>query len=146
VTEETFGPVLPIMEVRDAEEALRLANESRYGLDAAVFTRDRRAAMRMADKLRTGAVCINDSLVNFVIADAPMGGVKESGFGRRHGAEGIRKYCHQKTVVVDRFGLKSEFAWFPANRKKTEQLRRLIRLLWRSGWKNKLSSGGPPLP
>jgi acyl-CoA reductase-like NAD-dependent aldehyde dehydrogenase len=139
--EETFGPVLPIVEVRDAEEALRLANESRYGLDAAVFTRDREAATRIADKLRTGSVCINDSLVNFVIVDAPMGGVKESGFGRRHGAEGIRKYCHQKTIVADRFGLKREFAWFPASRQKTEQLRRLIRLLWRSGWRNKLRSG-----
>jgi acyl-CoA reductase-like NAD-dependent aldehyde dehydrogenase len=146
VTEETFGPVLPIMKVRDAEEALRLANESRYGLDASVFTRDRETAMQVADRLRTGAVCINDGLVNFVIPDAPMGGIKDSGFSRRHGPEGIRKYCHQKTIVADRFGFKREFAWFPASHKKTEQLLRLMRLLWRSGWKNKFRSGGSPLP
>jgi hypothetical protein len=102
--------------------------------------------MQVADGLLTGAVCINDGLVNFVIPDAPMGGIKDSGFSRRHGPEGIRKYCHQKTIVADRFGLKREFAWFPASHKKTEQLLRLIRLLWRSGWKNKFRSGGSPLP
>ncbi len=135
--DETFGPIIPIIKVRDADEAIRMANDSRYGLDACVFTRDKQTAARMIDQLHTGTVCINDGLVNYIIPDTPMGGVKESGFGRRHGAEGIRKYCQQKTVVVDRFGLKSDFPWFPARRKKTEQMRRLISLLWRSGWKNK---------
>jgi len=87
-------------------------------------------------------VCINDALVNYIIPDAPMGGMKESGFSRRHGAEGIRKYCRQKTIVIDRFGLKSDFPWFPASRKKTEQMRRLISLLWRSGWRNKIRAPG----
>lgn len=140
IQEETFGPVLPIIKVRDAEEAVRLANDSSYGLDAYIFTRDKQKALQMADRLHTGTVCINDGLVNYVIPDTPMGGVKESGFSRRHGAEGIRKYCHQKSIVIDRFGLKSEFPWFPASEKKTMQMRRLINLLWRSGWKNKLRS------
>lgn len=140
IQEETFGPVLPIIKVRDAEEAIRLANDSSYGLDACIFTRDKQKALQMADRLHTGTVCINDGLVNYVIPDTPMGGVKESGFSRRHGAEGIRKYCHQKSIVIDRFGLKSEFPWFPASEKKTMQMRRLISLLWRSGWKNKLRS------
>jgi acyl-CoA reductase-like NAD-dependent aldehyde dehydrogenase len=138
--EETFGPVIPIIKVRDADEALRMANDSRYGLDACIFTRDKQTAAWMTDRLHTGTVCINDGLVNYIIPDTPMGGVKDSGFSRRHGAEGIRKYCQQKTVVMDRFGLKSDFPWFPASRKKTEQMRRLISLLWRSGWKNKLRS------
>jgi acyl-CoA reductase-like NAD-dependent aldehyde dehydrogenase len=146
IREETFGPVLPIIKVRDAEEALVLANESRYGLDACIFTRDRKMAARIADRLRTGTVCINDGLVNYVIIDAPMGGVKDSGFSRRHGPQGIRKYCHQKTIVADRFGLKREFPWFPASRKRTEQMRRLIRLLWRSGWKNKFRFPRPTVP
>jgi acyl-CoA reductase-like NAD-dependent aldehyde dehydrogenase len=136
--DETFGPVIPILKVRDAAEAVRLANDSPYGLDACVFTHDKQNAARIASDLLTGTVCINDALVNYIIPDAPMGGVKDSGFGRRHGAEGILKYCRQKTVVIDRFGLKSDFPWFPASRKKTEQMRRLIRLLWRSGWKHKL--------
>lgn len=135
--EETFGPIIPIIKVRDADEAIRMANDSRYGLDACVFTRDKRTAARMIDQLDTGTVCVNDALVNYIIPDTPMGGVKDSGSGRRHGAEGIRKYCRQKTVVTDRLGLRSEFPWFPASRKKTEQMRRLITLLWHSGWKNK---------
>jgi acyl-CoA reductase-like NAD-dependent aldehyde dehydrogenase len=137
MTEETFGPVIPIMCVKDADEALRLANDSRYGLDGSIFTRDKERGRSIAEKLQAGSVCVNDSLVNFVIPDAPMGGIKESGVGRRHGAEGIRKFCRQKTIVTDRLGLKSEFNWFPASRKKSELVRRGFRLLYRSGWKNK---------
>jgi acyl-CoA reductase-like NAD-dependent aldehyde dehydrogenase len=135
--DETFGPIIPIMKVTDGEEALRLANDSRYGLDGSIFTRDKDLAWKMAEKIEAGSVCINDSLVNFVIPDAPMGGMKESGIGRRHGAEGIRKYCRQKTIVADRFGLKREFAWFPNTKRTTDFLRTGFRLLYRSGWRNK---------
>ena len=128
-TEETFGPVIPIMKVRDVEEAIRLANDSSYGLDACIFTRDKQRALQLAERLHAGSVCINDGLVNYIIPDTPMGGVKDSGFSRRHGPEGIRKYCYQKTLVIDRFGLKSDFPWFPASEKKTMQMRRLISLL-----------------
>ena len=141
--EETFGPVIPIMKVQDEAEALRLANDSRYGLDSSVFTRDRGKGWQMAEEIEAGSVCINDCLVNFIIPEAPMGGMKESGLGRRHGAEGIRKYCRQKTIVVDRLGLKSEFIWFPTTRRKIEFLRRGLNLLFRSGWKNKLFPPGP---
>ncbi len=120
---------------------MRLANDSRYGLDGSVFTRDQERARRVAEEMEAGSVCINDGLVNFVIPNAPMGGVKESGMGRRHGAEGIRKYCRQKTIVTDRFGLKNELSWFPLTRRKTDMLRRLFRLFYRSGWKHKLGRG-----
>jgi acyl-CoA reductase-like NAD-dependent aldehyde dehydrogenase len=138
MNEETFGPIIPIMRVKNRDEALRLANHSRYGLDASIFTRNEKLALEMAEKIRAGSVCINDGLVNFVILNAPMGGIKESGIGRRHGPEGIRKYCHQKTIVIDRLGLKTEFNWFPASARKTRSLRRGLRLFFRSGWKNKL--------
>ncbi len=135
--EETFGPVIPIMKVRDREEALRLANDSRYGLDSSIFTRDKKSGWKIAEKIQAGSVCINDSMVNFIIPDVPMGGIKDSGLGRRHGAEGIRKYCQQKTVVVDWLGLKREFSWFPATHRKTAWLRWAFNLFYRSGWKNK---------
>ncbi len=135
--EETFGPVIPIIKVADAEEAMRLANDSPYGLSASIYSRNRDYALKMAYQLETGAVCLNDSLVNFIIPDTPMGGRKESGFGYRHGAEGIRKYCFQKTIVTDRFGLKEEFPWYPASEKKARQMRHLLHLLCRSGWGKK---------
>jgi len=145
IQDETFGPVIPIMKVHNADEALKLANDSRYGLDAVVFSRDSAKAWQMAQRLHTGTVCINDGLVNYIIPEAPMGGVKDSGFSRRHGPEGIRKYCYQKTIVIDRFGMKSEMPWFPSSRKKTAQMRRMISLLWRSGWRNKLATPGGSL-
>ena len=138
MSEETFGPVIPIMKVKDAEEALRLANDSRYGLSGTIFSRRESSDRRLAERLQVGAVCINDTLVNFIIPDAPMGGVKDSGFGYRHGAEGIRKYCVQKTIVSHRFGPKEEQPWYPASEKKTRQIRFLLALLCRSGWRNKL--------
>jgi len=135
--DETFGPVIPIMKVADAAEAMRLANDSHYGLGASIFCRDRDAAAKLAEQIEGGAVCVNDSLINYIIPDTPMGGIKESGFGYRHGAEGIRKYCRQKSIVTDRFGLKEEFPWYPASEKKARQVRQLLRLLCRSGWRNK---------
>ncbi|HEY7559439.1 MAG TPA: succinic semialdehyde dehydrogenase [Candidatus Binatia bacterium] len=135
--DETFGPVIPIMKVADAAEAMRLANDSPYGLGASIFSRNSSAASTMAQQFESGAVCVNDSLVNYIIPDTPMGGIKESGFGYRHGAEGIRKYCRQKSIVTDRLGLKAEFPWYPASEKKGRQIRHLLRLLCRSGWRNK---------
>ncbi|MEA2627037.1 MAG: hypothetical protein QOD06_3082 [Candidatus Binatota bacterium] len=136
--DETFGPVIPIMKVRDEEEAIRLANDSVYGLGASVFTRDIEKGRAIARRIEAGGVCINDCLVHFAVTDVPMGGVKESGIGRRHGPDGLRKFCVQKTVVVDRFGLKSEFLWFPNSAGKLKTLRRAMNLLFRSSWRRKL--------
>jgi acyl-CoA reductase-like NAD-dependent aldehyde dehydrogenase len=136
--EETFGPIIPIMKVENAEEALRLANDSPYGLGSSVFSRDQNAGWQIAEQMQSGSVCINDALVNYIIPDAPMGAMKDSGFGFRHGPEGIRQYCHRKTIVSDRFGLKAEFPWYPASEKKARQIRHLLSLLCRSGWRNKI--------
>ncbi|MGH7798315.1 MAG: succinic semialdehyde dehydrogenase [Candidatus Binatia bacterium] len=138
MNEETFGPIIPLVKVNNVEDALRLANDSRYGLGGSVFSRDKASAWQLAQRMQSGSICINDSLVNYIIPDAPMGGNKESGFGYRHGAEGIRKFCQQKTIVVDVFGLKEEFPWYPTTTKKARQIRHVLNLLCRSGWSNKL--------
>jgi len=84
----------------------------------------------LARRIESGAVCVNDCLVNYLTLDAPMGGRKDSGIGRRHGSEGIRKFCHQQTVVVDRFGLKSEIFWYPLTAGKRRLFSRALNLLF----------------
>jgi acyl-CoA reductase-like NAD-dependent aldehyde dehydrogenase len=126
MTEETFGPTLPIMRVRDEDEALRLANDSRYGLNASVFSRDKARGEKIAARVEAGVTCVNDVIAGFAVTDAPSGGLKESGIGKRHGVEGIRRFCHQQVIVTDRFGLKRDPFWYPYNA-KTERL--MLRLL-----------------
>jgi acyl-CoA reductase-like NAD-dependent aldehyde dehydrogenase len=103
MTEETFGPTLPIMKVASVDEAIRLANDSPYGLSAAVFSGDVERAKAVALQLDCGAVNINDVISNLMCTTAPMGGWKTSGMGARFGgAEGIRKFCRQEAVVAPR--------------------------------------------
>jgi acyl-CoA reductase-like NAD-dependent aldehyde dehydrogenase len=103
MTEETFGPTLPIMKVGSAEEAIRLANDSPYGLSASVFSRDVERAKGIALRLDCGAVNINDVITNLMCTTAPMGGWKTSGIGARFGgADGLRKFCRVETVVGPR--------------------------------------------
>lgn len=105
MTEETFGPTLPIMKVASVAEAIRLANDSPYGLSAAVFSRDIDRAKDIAVQLDCGAVNINDVISNLMCLTAPMGGWKTSGIGARFGgADGLRKFCRQETVVAPRTG------------------------------------------
>ena len=120
--EETFGPTIPVMRVADTEEAVRLANDSRYGLQASVFSRDRKKAAAIARRLECGAVCINDAQVNYTIFDAPMGGWKSSGVGSRHGSGGIRKYCKTQTIVGSAPPLKRDLHMFPYTPKRSRLL------------------------
>jgi acyl-CoA reductase-like NAD-dependent aldehyde dehydrogenase len=103
MTEETFGPTLPIMKVGSVAEAVRLANDSPYGLSAAVFSSDVARANDVALQLDCGAVNINDVISNLMCTTAPMGGWKTSGIGARFGgADGLRKFCRQEAVVAPR--------------------------------------------
>jgi acyl-CoA reductase-like NAD-dependent aldehyde dehydrogenase len=100
---ETFGPTLPIMKVKSIPEAIRLANDSPYGLSASVFSGDVERAKEVALQLDCGAVNINDVVANLMSTTAPMGGWKESGIGARFGgADTVRKYCRAETVVEPR--------------------------------------------
>jgi succinate-semialdehyde dehydrogenase/glutarate-semialdehyde dehydrogenase len=101
--EETFGPVVAISVFRDDDEAVAQANASRYGLNASVWTRDLRRGRRIAARLEAGTVNVNEAYAAaWASVDAPMGGFKESGLGRRHGREGIWKYTETQTVAAQR--------------------------------------------
>jgi acyl-CoA reductase-like NAD-dependent aldehyde dehydrogenase len=131
MTEETFGPTLPVMRVEDAEQAVALVNDSRYGLSAAIFARDAEQGERLARRLRAGAVCVNDAAINYFALEAPMGGLKESGLGVRHGAEGIRKFTTPQTILITpRWMPRREPHMFPHRRRRTRLLGRLLAILY----------------
>ena len=81
---------------------MRLANDSPMGLSGSVWSRDQARAQAIARRLESGSVCVNDVLVNYFCVEAPLGGVKASGMGFRHGPEGLRQFCRIETVVEDR--------------------------------------------
>jgi acyl-CoA reductase-like NAD-dependent aldehyde dehydrogenase len=131
--EETFGPTVPIMKVADEEEAIRLANDSPYGLQASVFTKDLAKGEKVARRIEAGAVVINDCNANYLALEAPMGGWKSSGLGVRHGPEGIRKYTHRQTILLTRFAMKKDLYMFPYNARTSRLLLRLLKLLYARG-------------
>jgi succinate-semialdehyde dehydrogenase/glutarate-semialdehyde dehydrogenase len=98
VTEETFGPVLPVFKVKDLDEGIARANNSIYGLGSSVWTRDLTKARRAADRLQAGNVWINSLHIGY--DEMPFGGVKYSGFGREHGPEALEHYLETKGVVI----------------------------------------------
>jgi acyl-CoA reductase-like NAD-dependent aldehyde dehydrogenase len=124
--EETFGPTIPVMAVDDVEEAVRMANDSDYGLQASVWTKDVPKGEEIARRVEAGAVLVNDALLNYAVMGAPMGGWKSSGVGSRHGANGIRKYCKTQTIVSQRFAPKKDLNMFPYSPRKTKLLGRVI--------------------
>jgi acyl-CoA reductase-like NAD-dependent aldehyde dehydrogenase len=133
MTEETFGPTLPIMKVADAEEAVRLANDSPYGLSASVWTKDVTRGEQIARRIEAGAVSVNDSGINYFALELPMGGWKASGLGHRHGAGGIRKYARQQSLLITRIALKKDLHMFPYKSRTTRLLARGVRLLYGRG-------------
>jgi succinate-semialdehyde dehydrogenase / glutarate-semialdehyde dehydrogenase len=99
--EETFGPVVSIYRVHSDEEAIRMANDTDYGLNAAVFTRDVARGRRIATAIQAGTVNVNEAYAAaWGSVASPMGGMKQSGIGRRHGSEGILKYTESQNVTV----------------------------------------------
>ena len=124
--DETFGPVVTVTRVADEEEAIRLANDSRYGLCASVFG-PRGRAEKVARRIEAGAVNVNDMIFNMLAPSLPMGGWKESGIGYRNGEYGIRKYCRSEAIVSARTLLPSEILWYPY----TEQRRKAVNAVTR---------------
>ncbi|MBJ8342117.1 aldehyde dehydrogenase family protein [Antrihabitans sp. YC3-6] len=130
MTQETFGPLLPIMKVRNDEEAVRLANDSPYGLGSSIFTRDIAKANRLARRLDAGNTWINDAIMSYLAQEAPFAGARESGLGGRHGKQGIRKYCDTHTILTTRFALTHEPTMFPNSVKRSRFFERLMVLMF----------------
>ena len=137
--EETFGPTLPVMKVHDVEQAIRLANDSSYGLSASVWTRDRARGEQIARRLEAGAVNVNDMFANVFAAPIPQGGWKNSGVGARlGGAHGIRKYCRPQAITATRLTPRSELLWYPYTARTGKLGLRLFRLLLARDWRRRL--------
>jgi acyl-CoA reductase-like NAD-dependent aldehyde dehydrogenase len=139
MTDETFGPVIPVMKVGDADEAVRLANDTRYGLSASVFAGTSEQGEAIARRIEAGAVNVNDVLTNFFALGLPMGGWKESGIGFRHGAYGIKKFVRPESIVVPRVKQgKRDPLWFPYTSARRKLVNRLNRFINARGLRNRL--------
>ncbi len=136
--EETFGPLLPIMVVEDDEEAIRLANDSVFGLDAYVFSTDSAHADRVARRIEAGTVMINDVIASYMAPETPWGGIKQSGIGRVHGgALGLKEFCQVRHVMGERvrLPLKRELWWYPYHQSQVPLFKGIFKLLFGRGKK-----------
>lgn len=131
--EETFGPVLPLMRFQDEEEAIRLANDSPYGLLASVWTSDRQRADRVARRLEAGSILINDAVYTHGAGETPWFGVKESGLGVTHSAHGLREFTRMRHVNWDRLPLSRNPWWYPYSPEWTNRIRGALALLYGRG-------------
>jgi len=112
MTEETFGPLLPVTKVRDVEEAIARANATTQGLSASVWTSDVTRGIAIAQRLEAGSVAVNDACTTAGISDMPHGGFKASGLGKVHGDLGLQECVRTKAIAVDWFQAWRQPWWF----------------------------------
>ncbi len=110
--DETFGPVLPVMTFQTEDEAIRLANDSVFGLTASVWTRNIARGRRLAERIEAGTVMVNEVLYTHGIAQTPWGGIKESGYGRTHGRMGLLELVTPRHIHVNRISFLPDLWWF----------------------------------
>jgi succinate-semialdehyde dehydrogenase/glutarate-semialdehyde dehydrogenase len=137
--EETFGPVLPVMVVDTLDEAIRLANDSSYGLTASGWTRSGETARRLQGELQAGVVTINDHASSYGEPTAPWGGVKWSGIGRIHGLLGLREMVQPKYVSADR-GRGPELWWYPYGQDLAPLVARAVPALYSTSFLRRIAA------
>jgi succinate-semialdehyde dehydrogenase/glutarate-semialdehyde dehydrogenase len=125
--EETFGPVMPIMRVADEDEAIRLANDSSFGLSSSVWTEDIEKGLEIARRIVSGSTNINDMAVTFGVCEAPFGGVRQSGIGRSNGEYGLKGYCNVHPVIVDKLSGAVAAGMYPTSVEKARAMQEMCR-------------------
>jgi acyl-CoA reductase-like NAD-dependent aldehyde dehydrogenase len=133
--EETFGPIVSVMRVADEEEAIRLANDSHYGLSGSVWTKNIEKGIEIAKRLETGSVVINDASMAYGAPEAPFGGLKDSGVGQVNGLGALRSYTHPQPIFIDRWSMKKDRVWYPYTPESIEEIDGLIRFVYGSALK-----------
>ena len=129
VREETFGPTITVAKVRDAEEALERTNATSYGLAGSVFTGSKRKGMDLARRMRSGMTSVNSVIAFASVPSLPFGGVGDSGFGRIHGADGLREFTRAKAITRQRFALPVNLLSFERPAKLTDQVAKVMGLV-----------------
>lgn len=125
-TEETFGPTIPVFSFETEDEVIARANDCEYGLTGSVWSADLDRARRLASKLNVGGVSINNVMATESTAELPFGGMKNSGFGRHKGVEGLHSWCNTKSVIVDKDGDKLEANWYPFTSAKYKKFTQMM--------------------
>jgi len=128
--EETFGPIVGIMKFATEEEVVKLANDSIYGLNASVWTKDKAKALRVSRTLITGGVSINNALMVQANFNLPYGGVKQSGFGRYHGPYGLHAFSNIKAVIIEKGKKPKDINWYPFRADKYQRFLRTFQSLF----------------
>jgi acyl-CoA reductase-like NAD-dependent aldehyde dehydrogenase len=131
--EETFGPLLPIMPFDGEDEAVGLANDSEFGLNGSVFTADLERGKRVASRLDLGGCAVNDVIKNVGHPGLPFGGVKRSGFGRYHGAEGLLAFSRPASILANSGRMATEPNWFPYGEQRYRDLRGFVDFVYGEG-------------
>ncbi len=126
--DETFGPVVAVQRVKDEDDAIRMANDSPYGLSGSVWTKDIDKGIRLAKRMATGSVTINDAAVIYGVPEAPFGGLKESGVGRVNGVDALKDYSHALPILIHRWNTKRERAWYPFTDKSFKEIEGALKL------------------
>jgi acyl-CoA reductase-like NAD-dependent aldehyde dehydrogenase len=141
IHEETFGPVIAVVPVDTDEQAVQVANDSQFGLTGSVWTRNRARGIALAQQMRVGHASINDHIISSSTPQVPWGGIKDSGYGRTRGREGLLDMMFIQAVSIERFApLPREIFWYPYTQLKVNLIRRVLGFLYAATWGEKLSA------